>query len=110
MILHLRESPERAPFPHRSKHEVELYDLSGDPRCERNLVDEKPERARRMRALLVEWLQDARPLGLSGEASDNPELLASLARLGYVVDDSGSGDPRGFLCKEDDCEWCRRFR
>jgi arylsulfatase len=110
MILHLRESPERAPYPHRSKHEVELYDLSGDPHCERNLVDEKPERARRMRALLVEWLQDARPLGLRGEASDNPELLASLARLGYVVDDSGSGDPRASLCKDDDCEWCRRFR
>jgi arylsulfatase A-like enzyme len=110
MILQMRgfhgivlEKPRRA-------HEVELYDLARDPGCDHNLVDEQPERARRMRALLVQWLQEAQPLGLIADKSNDPELLRGLAQLGYAMDDGGTGPARASLWQEDDCDWCRRFR
>jgi arylsulfatase A-like enzyme/Flp pilus assembly protein TadD len=65
----------------------ELYDLASDPAEQRNLIEQRPDQARRLRALLDEVEQ--RPaIGSSGLADE--EALAGLRALGYVG--AGGGD------------------
>jgi len=113
LILHLRREGEagwwageeyRAP-----RHGVELYELESDPRCQRDRSGEELDRARRMRELLVEWLQTPEPTGWALPESENPQLMQQLAELGYATD--GRTPPVARLFDADcDCERCQRFR
>lgn len=87
--------------------ETFLFDLAQDPGCTEDLVDERFERARGLRASLVRWLASPRDLGWAHGESTSPEQRADLAKLGYTAGEGASG---GELIDPDcDCDWCRRF-
>ena len=106
LVLHLQEHQPRFsdhPFEH---HAVELYDrrIPADQRM--NLAAEQPEVARRMRAMLLDWLTEAPADTFAAEAVENDELAAQLEALGYT----GSSDvPYGDFWQPDDCERCREY-
>ena len=107
LILHLREhAPENFTQAH-ALHELELYDIQADPLCEHNVVDEYPDDARRMRGLLVRWLEDVSETGWASEGRKDPETMERLRTLGYTTAD---GSDVQLLDPGCDCEWCLRFR
>lgn len=64
----------------------ELYDLEADPGETRNIIDERPELADRLRRLLREKLKEDRDLA-SGRVDEGPqdeETLEQLRSLGYL--------------------------
>ncbi|MHC4846265.1 MAG: sulfatase family protein [Planctomycetota bacterium] len=107
LVLQLRAHRMHAMEHAVEKHEVELFDLRSDPDCLTDLVDERPDDVRRLRARLIEWLGSARDLGWAGEETKDPTTIAKLAALGYASDSSASP---ASLWVEDDCDWCRRVR
>jgi arylsulfatase len=98
LVLHLRD---HGGFV---SHQVELYDLASDPRCERDLVEQDAERAANLRRRLVSWLAAA-PDTQTGEIEVDDELAADLAALGYT---GGEGSDGPFWTA-DDCGWCQRL-
>jgi len=90
-------------------HTVELYHLGRDPDCLSDLVEIESQRARRMRALLVEWMGAARPTGWADARAIDDELQRQLAQLGYAADSEPPGGEELFDpgCS---CEHCARFR
>ena len=106
LMLTLEEFPRNRDesYGHFVRHAVELYNVAQDPRCATNLVEPELERARRMRASLIEWLGRTQTPTLVGSAQSgpSPELLAE---LGYASGstDAGSFDPN---CR---CDECARF-
>lgn len=75
-----------------ARHGIELFNLTEDPQCSRDLVAEQPDRARAMRQLLVEWLVTQPENNWAGEADTSEDRLQALAELGYVIDVESSGD------------------
>jgi choline-sulfatase len=65
----------------------ELYDLTSDPAEQRNLIEQRPDQARRLRALLddVEHMAPTESLRVTDD-----EALARLRAIGYVG--AGGGD------------------
>ncbi len=107
LIMHLREhAPKNFTRP-RALHEVEFFDVSVDPLCENNVLDEHLEDAKRMRALLIDWLESASDTGWASEGRKDPATLQRLRDLGYTTADGGDVQLYDPSC---DCEWCRRFQ
>lgn len=98
LVLHLRDHMGFV------SHQVELYDLGSDPRCERDLVEQEPDRAASLRRRLVSWLAAA-PEAQTGELEVDDELAADLAALGYAGGDGSDGP----FWTADDCGWCQRL-
>lgn len=107
LILHLidHQLGKARPWSHG---ETSLYDLGEDPNCVRDLCDQHPERARRLRELLVRWLSAPEALGWAHRGLTTPEQRAELAALGYT-EIKGSGDAT-LIDPNCDCDWCSRFR
>lgn len=64
----------------------ELYDIEVDPMAQRDLADERPELAARLRALGHEGMRASprlRPTGAEGEVTLDAETLEELRALGY---------------------------
>jgi len=84
-LIHAPEPRDRAIM---KGTEYELYDLAVDPGETRNLIDERPERAERLRARLAEWTAE----WVTGEehpaAGDTTGLdeatRANLRAMGYL--------------------------
>jgi arylsulfatase A-like enzyme len=108
LILHLKSHHQKQLADRRERHSLELYHLREDPECLVNRVDGEPERAARLRALLVDWLGQAPQEGWSTSGNADPEILKRLANLGYATfdDQTGVGDWFEADC---DCDWCTRF-
>ena len=107
LILHLREhAPDNYTRP-RALHEVELFDVSVDPNCQNNVVDEHPEDAKRMRAMLIDWLESASDTGWASEGRKDPATMERLRNLGYTTAD---GSDIQLFDPDCDCEWCERYR
>jgi len=66
---------------HRDGVTCELYHLETDPKEQRDLCAEEPEKAAKLRALLDAWKAET-PLRV--EASENDEALERLEALGYL--------------------------
>ena len=64
--------------------EVELFDRRADPQCLNNVVDADLDRARRMRARLIQWLGSGDPEGLKGEYHVKAAIDKALSELGYA--------------------------
>jgi arylsulfatase A-like enzyme len=106
-VLHLVDHREWSELDKAPRHGFRLYDLERDPECTEDLAASEPEVARSLHALLVAWLQAPEDLGWKGSTSEDPELAAALAELGYA--DAGEpAEPE--LWVADDCAWCRRVR
>jgi arylsulfatase A-like enzyme len=103
LVLHLVSHNRRY-----EAHQVELFDLSDDPGCERDLVGERVALAGRLRARLIEWLGARRELGWSGHESTDLEVLGQLRELGYV--EAPQAGPGAVLFEQDECGWCSRWR
>ena len=66
-----------------ARHEVELFDLADDPGAERDLASERKPQARRLRALLLDWLDAPRDRSLASGRDTSEDRVAELAGLGY---------------------------
>jgi arylsulfatase A-like enzyme len=109
LVLNLSdEQPGGEPVLLQEHHEVELYDLRVDPACAENLVDARPEEARRLRSMLLAWLASRDDKGWAGSAVSDPERIEALRRLGYVGSAPDAQETDG-LWTPDACDWCRRF-
>lgn len=76
-VLHLRRHRLTNPtLPPIKAHEVELYDLAEDPECLDNLASERHDEAAELRALIIDWLREAQPRGLS-----EPSLIGDSATI-----------------------------
>jgi len=106
LILQLRDEQQPMMSTRFEAHELRLYDLRDDPRCERELSEAQPEHARTLRARLIEWLQSAQTLDLAGAAGEDQERLERLATLGYLAPTSA---PSRTLWIHDACARCRRW-
>ena len=109
LILNLESRElELAARPATEAHEVELFDLEVDPECRNDLANAQPELAGRMRRLVVEWLGQAQDPGWAGVARTDPESLAALAELGYVItpEDATSG---AYFDPDCACDACLRW-
>ncbi|MEM8709374.1 MAG: sulfatase-like hydrolase/transferase, partial [Planctomycetota bacterium] len=91
-------------------HPAELYELASDPMCEVNVVEDHPERAARMRSMLVSYLADLPEGGTlrvkdsSATSADRADMLA----LGYGdADESIEGPLVDPACA---CLFCERAR
>ncbi len=110
LALHLVEHlPANIP-PAIPRHHVELYDLNADPNCQTSVASDHKDVARRLRALLLGWLEQASPLA---EAAPRAELdaatLAGLVALGYT---DGAESVSGLSPVDPDCrcESCLALR
>ncbi len=108
LVLHLRDHEARFAVP-KVAHAVELYDLANDPQCLHDAADEHPEVVRRLRPALVDWLLDARSLGLGRRPAPSAARTARLAALGYVVDDAPT-PADAWIDPDCECEHCARLR
>ncbi len=63
--------------------EVQLFDLRNDPEGLDNVVEREFERAKKMRAALIKWLEEADPHGLGQAVELSSAARASLDALGY---------------------------
>jgi len=111
LILHIQELVESGPrMEARPRHSVELYDLRRDPACRVDRVRKELELARDLRRLLTSWLDSPKRLGWDAVTSQDPGLIADLAKLGYAAaEDAGDAGAQP-LWEDDDCGWCRRLR
>ena len=109
IILHLRGHAigQPAPLWVSEDYQVEFYDLSIDPGCLEDLVDERHEEAASYRRLLINWLLATEDRGWAGGKEVSEEILSQLADLGYTgpLDDGGDG----WWSPDTDAEWYRRF-
>jgi len=110
LILHLKNHGKRegvgAPF---QMGETELYDMSTDPYCMNDVLEDNFEVARELRGQLTNWLVNANPRGLGGQQTNNAQTISQLAALGYTM--TSVSDESGSLWNVDcDTEWCLRFR
>ena len=92
LILQLRDHKEWSLEEWKRKHALELYDLEADPACSTNLAERESERARLLRARLVEWLLAAPSEGLGTQMNLTPELEEQLAALGYATGPDSTGE------------------
>ena len=109
LILHLDDHHQTALEEPRERHRVELFHSAEDPACVRDLVESEPDRARRLRAALLSWLEDAPSEGLAQTGGATRAQLERLAAMGYT----GGGAPvggGGWFGEECDCAWCARLR
>lgn len=70
----------------------ELYDLDSDPHELRNLVDQRPEEAARMRDLLAQFIKDYSGAEAATTETLDPELIQRLQSLGYLHGSGGGGE------------------
>lgn len=111
LILHLRRHHQKALLEGRERHQVELYDLRRDPGCEHDLVKagEELDRARKMRAKLVEWLLKAQEEGWAGQATRDAAAEERLAQLGYATNSASPSPQEPWFEEGCTCEWCQRM-
>ena len=73
---------------------MELFDLAAAPGCLVDLVDEEFERAKELRAGLIEWVSAERIEGMTVSRSQHSvELLEAIAALGYATESGGADGP-----------------
>ncbi len=84
LVLHLQPEDNDDETHSWQPGEVELFDLRADPECAHNLVETELERARRMRARLIQWLGSGDPEGLKGEYHVKAAIDRALSELGYA--------------------------
>ncbi|MCP3916629.1 MAG: sulfatase [bacterium] len=110
LMLHHRRHHQWAVKDERQAYQVELYDLVADPGCDNDLVEPEFETAKRLRASLIRWLENADPQGLATSTELSAEAAESLAALGYTSapDDTAGAwwDPDP---KKDKHGWLSRF-
>ncbi|MFT7465507.1 MAG: arylsulfatase, partial [Pseudohongiellaceae bacterium] len=92
--------------PHKA-HEIELFELSSDPRCLTDLADERPQEAARLRLRLLQWLDQAVPTGWAEDVETDKATMDALAQLGYVAP-AEPAEGAGFFTA-DSCEHCSRW-
>lgn len=95
--------------PKRAVDQVELYYLPDDRDCETDLVESHHDRAREMRALLIEWLAEPRLTGMLRASAVGAGDLAQLAELGYAGGEAPAPVDRPWYQPKARSEWVRRF-
>ena len=108
LILQLRDHKEWSLEEWKRKHALELYDLEADPACSTNLAERESERARLLRARLVEWLLAAPSEGLGTQMNLTPELEEQLAALGYATGQGTTGE--ALIDPDCSCANCQPWR
>ena len=96
-------------IPRRAPDQVELYWLPDDRDCKNDLVESHHERAREMRARLIEWLDAPRVGGMVREGANRAADLAQLAQLGYADSEASFPLDRPWYEPDPRSAWVRRF-
>jgi len=109
LVLHFKDHETMSPVP-RKRHAVELYRLATDPECLRDVAQEEPEQARRLRAQLVEWLGEAQPTGFAAEGGVSISEIQELVALGYATGEEQVREEEPWMDPACDCEECLAFR
>ena len=93
--------------PSFPRHAIELFRISTDPDCLHDLQAQERERAGRMRAALVRWI-NAPVQSMSAASAQTADASADLAALGY----GGDSAPAGSELFDQDCACpeCERYR
>ena len=91
------------------QHRSALFDLSVDPRCEKDLSGAEFETSRKLRAMLIDWMLDDSIASLTDQTEVDASLQEELAGLGYAANERGSRESSLF---DEDCECavCERYR
>jgi arylsulfatase A-like enzyme len=87
-------------------HGVELYDLSQDPHCLKDLAAVEHARAVELRRLLVAWLCSGQDRGWSSPRIQDGDLIEQLAQLGYTSESEPTG---AWMDPNCECAVCREF-
>lgn len=90
----------------RTRHMVELFDLTRDPGCKTNLVADERSTAAELRKKLIAWLDAVQPMGWDVDVADDDETLQRMAELGYTdleTDTAGTGSWFDTSCRCDAC-------
>jgi arylsulfatase A-like enzyme len=110
LVIHLREHKFTTDLPPRAMHEIELYDLARDPRCEVNLAQSDHETAARLRKMLVDWLGAAHPPqpGTADPEAVDSRVIEDLQALGYGGE-TGEEQSSRWIDPACECEQCKPF-
>lgn len=95
--------------PPTEEHAVSLFFVPDDPECLHDRAPDEPERTRRMRAALIDWLVKPRMDGWNETPlTQTGSMVDELAQLGYATapDDTGDG---AWFDPECTCERCKAF-
>ena len=76
------------PWETRGLVEPQLFDVSGDPSERVNLIEARPEDARRLMTRLAQW-RERHPTVDTMSTPMDPEQAAALKALGYTEQDIG---------------------
>lgn len=110
LILQLRKSEEPEHKTHRTLHQVELFDLRADPECSFDRAAAETQRARELRAELVQWLAGWRGERFVGLKRTDAATLANLAQLGYASIEGNADASQPLIDANCTCEACSSWR
>jgi len=103
LMLHL--DPDAPDSTARERHLVELFDLTSDPRCERNLLESDLPRARTLHARLIRWLTDTPPSVWRHDVEASPAHGNMIRQLGYA-ENKDAWKEDGYIEADCACDHC----
>ena len=89
------------------RHWVRLFDLRTDPNCKSTQTETERDRTRSMRAALIEWLSETKPVEWTVRENNSQEILAELEALGYTT--SSPPADAAWIDPNCGCAECLRF-
>ena len=89
----------------QERHLVELFDLTSDPRCERNLLESDLPRARTLHARLIRWLTDTPPSVWRHDVEASPAHGNMIRQLGYA-ENKDAWKEDGYIEADCACDHC----
>ncbi|MFM7299331.1 MAG: sulfatase [Planctomycetota bacterium] len=110
LVLQLALSDEPEQKTHRELHQFELFHLTDDPDCERDLAESEPQRAKELHARLTQWLAGWKGERFAAFKRTDAASVANLAQLGYASNTESVDADAPLFDSKCSCEWCQRVR
>lgn len=110
LVLQLVLSEEPEQKTHRDLHQFELFRLTSDPDCERDVSSSEPERAKLLRQQLVQWLAGWKGERFASLKRTDAATVANLAQLGYASNTEASDAAAPLFDPGCSCAQCERAR
>ncbi len=110
LVLQLVLSDEPEQKTHRESHQFELFHLTADPDCERDVASDEPERSQRLHRQLTQWLAGWKGERFAAFKRTDAATVANLAQLGYASNTEASDAAAPLFDPKCGCTWCQRVR
>ena len=109
LVLNLTGEQEDWGVPEETRHAARLFDVQGDPYCERDVLTENMSEAARLRSSLIEWLGTGEQNDwLSEPNGSRLSIQRQLEELGYT-DSGGTSSAGTWIDPECSCLRCEEF-